>query len=662
MGYHSTVHSLPGLMAILLLAACGGGSDGSSSAPALTGTAPTVTLTSSPASIASGDSLTLTWSSTDATSCTASGGWSGTKATSGSESVGPLSATTSYTLSCSGAGGTTDRTASIVVVAQGALHITSGAPPNGTVGVFYNRGNGQTCFYLNGHSGYCYPCSVGGSLRPCPAGYVYQNSFEFRAAGGAPPYIWAAVGLPPGLTVNADGTFHFSKYCCKPQNTGTYGATVTVTDSGSPAAQMSATYSIVIAPPPPPVIYTTPPPKVGVINVPYVFGFASTGGPALIWSETGTLPAGLTFATDGTLSGTPTALGSAPITVMAQDGYGQASVPQNFTINVVLHGFTATGNMATARYAHTATLLGNGTVLIAGGDSGVPTATAELFDESSGSFAPTGDMGSARKMHTATLLDDGSVLVVGGIDGSGSLTASAELFDPASNSFTSTGVMGSGRWGHTATRLKDGQVLVTGGSDGSGGPTGSAELFDPATGSFTPTGSMATARFNHTATLLNNGEVLVTGGVNVNNGPAIATSELYDPVARVFRATGNLTMARAMHTATLLKNGQVLVTGSGDASVGQTAELFDPVAGLFRATGSMAHWRLLHTATLLHDGTVLVSGGDGFGGAELFNPASGLFQPTGGMATDRYMHTATLMTDGKVLVTGGYMENTAEIY
>lgn len=93
--------------------------------------------------------------------------------------------------------------------------------------------------------------------------------------------------------------------------------------------------------------------------------------------------------------------------------------------------FSATGNMNTARYYHTATALGDGTVLVAGGQVGAriytATASAEIYDPAAGTFSPTGDMTTGRINHTATLLLDGSVLIVGG-DGSGT---SAEIFDPA---------------------------------------------------------------------------------------------------------------------------------------------------------------------------------------------------------------------------------------
>lgn len=92
--------------------------------------APTVSLSASPASIASGGSSTLSWSSTNATSCTASGGWTGSKATSGTQSTGALTTTTTYTLACTGAGGTASKTATVIVTTGGTspfpLHVEAG--------------------------------------------------------------------------------------------------------------------------------------------------------------------------------------------------------------------------------------------------------------------------------------------------------------------------------------------------------------------------------------------------------------------------------------------------------------------------------------------------------------------------------------------------------
>ncbi|HEX9824306.1 MAG TPA: kelch repeat-containing protein, partial [Actinomycetota bacterium] len=119
------------------------------------------------------------------------------------------------------------------------------------------------------------------------------------------------------------------------------------------------------------------------------------------------------------------------------------------------------------------------------------------------SFKAVGSMTSARDAHTATLLGDGTVLIAGGFTGSGALSA-AELFDPATGTFTMLPPMTSGRYLHTATLLPNGTVLIAGGLPAIGAPaSNTAELFDPASGTFTPLSTtMASGRFGHTATLL----------------------------------------------------------------------------------------------------------------------------------------------------------------
>jgi hypothetical protein len=79
---------------------------------------PGVVLGSSATSVQAGGSLTLTWSSTNATSCTASGAWTGSRATSGSESVGPLTANSTFTLSCTGPGGSHDASVDVTITPE----------------------------------------------------------------------------------------------------------------------------------------------------------------------------------------------------------------------------------------------------------------------------------------------------------------------------------------------------------------------------------------------------------------------------------------------------------------------------------------------------------------------------------------------------------------
>ena len=235
--------------------------------------------------------------------------------------------------------------------------------------------------------------------------------------------------------------------------------------------------------------------------------------------------------------------------------------------------FSPTGSLGTARFSHTATLLQNGTVLITGGSTivsgnGVRLASAELYDPASGTFSYAGTMTNTRVYHTATLLNNGTVLLAGG-SAAGTTLSTAELYDPSSGTFTITGAMATARQEHTATLLDDGTVLVAGGVNTlSTNTLTSAEIYSPNTSSFTVTGNMNTASQDHTATLLSSGKVLVAGGYYYCTScpvPFLARTETYNPVSRTFALTANLSIVRAFDTATLLDNGSVLVVFSTNA-------------------------------------------------------------------------------------------------
>ncbi len=335
----------------------------------------------------------------------------------------------------------------------------------------------------------------------------------------------------------------------------------------------------------------------------------------------------------------------------------------------------AASGLLNARCYHTATLLGNGKVLVTGGEdiSGNSTTKCELYDPASGYWTVSkgNHLLTARYMHTATLLPDGRVLVAGGFSTPGTILSSAELYTPGVTglSWSAAGDMGIARDGHTATLLPNGTVLVAGGL--SPGVLTSSEFYTPdsGAGAWTSTGSLSQGRCAATATLLPNGKVLVTGGSFYPGfvEESLASAEVFDPneAGGTWTTTGPLAHSRTHHTATLLANGQVLVVAGYEPNAFgvpvplSSAELYDPSEPMWWTTGvgALNQMRGGQTATLLPFGTVLVAGGLGPTGwlpnAESYDPATWTWTVTGSLHTARSGHTATLLANGQVLVVGG---------
>jgi N-acetylneuraminic acid mutarotase len=327
-------------------------------------------------------------------------------------------------------------------------------------------------------------------------------------------------------------------------------------------------------------------------------------------------------------------------------------------VSIKIDGFMFTGSMGTARSNHTATLLSDGKVLVAGGFSstGALLASAEVYNPATGTFAPTANnMPNKGAGHAATLLTNGKVLVTGGGN------SSTQLYDPATNSWSSAGGMSSQRSYHTATRLANGRVLIAGGSGSNGAATNTAQIYDPVTGNFAATGNMTSTREFHTATLLANGKVLIAGGraKNGSNFMFRSNAELYDPATGTFtQLSGAMTAARYGHIAAIVATGpnagKILIAGGANAAALSSAELFDPVAGTFSATGPLAAARQYFTATIIASG-VLAAGGvnntGNLGTAEQYQSSG--FVASGTLRAARASHSATLLNNGSVLIVGG---------
>jgi hypothetical protein len=222
--------------------------------------------------------------------------------------------------------------------------------------------------------------------------------------------------------------------------------------------------------------------------------------------------------------------------------------------------FTVIAKMTTRRARPSATVLGSGDVLLAGGyvrdgaDGAI--ASAEIFHADTLRFQPTGPMRQPRGSHTATLLNDGRVVIAGG--GSVDLIAAAEIYDPKTGAFGETGSLSTPRHKHTAGLLPDGRVLIVGGSDERDwyGNLNSAEIYDPQAGKFSPTSAMNDRRFKlpDEAVQLASGKLLIAGGSK--------QVEVFDPASgRFLVAAGELSEPWHFMTETKLGNGSVLMTG-----------------------------------------------------------------------------------------------------
>jgi hypothetical protein len=250
--------------------------------------------------------------------------------------------------------------------------------------------------------------------------------------------------------------------------------------------------------------------------------------------------------------------------------------------------WTRTANLVVPRVAFTATLLSHGEVLVAGGvawdmDTDTDTiAIAEIYNPESGTWRTAGSMRESRYGHAATLLPDGRVLVAGGNSDSffdyAALTA--EVFDPETEKWYPAGDITQG-WLHTATSLDNGRVLVAGGTQhdcprGFGGMCSetnveTTRLYEPHSGTWLDTGTLIAPRFDHVAVAIpGHGVLLVGGRVGTTPVPYYSVApveqlELFDLFTWSWREVAAINelpaSASSYYSATPLADGTVLLIG-----------------------------------------------------------------------------------------------------
>ncbi len=328
------------------------------------------------------------------------------------------------------------------------------------------------------------------------------------------------------------------------------------------------------------------------------------------------------------------------------------------------------GGMDSSRSLHSMTLLSDGRVLIAGGNSSEEVlSSVEIYDPTTETWSTVTPMSTPRAGHTATLLQNNKILITGGYSLSLPLRdklSSVEIYDPSLNTWSSAQEMLLPRAKHISTLLQDGRVLITGGYDKS--DVSIEEVYDPDTNLWSLLPAVSSELlYDHRATLLNDGRVLVTGGViDYDTSPYIGGALLFDPNAKlIWTSTGPF--GRAGHSATLLANGKVLITGGWISDFSGSINdpvIFDPSDDSWSDAADMLNDRYDHEAVLMADGRVMVAGGEeatgGIGNyttvlsnTEIYDPSSNSWESAPRLISPRKNLRISQLTNDNIYISGG---------
>tara|TARA_Y100000590_G_scaffold185129_1_gene210944 strand:+ start:5968 stop:7329 length:1362 start_codon:yes stop_codon:yes gene_type:complete len=349
-------------------------------------------------------------------------------------------------------------------------------------------------------------------------------------------------------------------------------------------------------------------------------------------------------------------------------------------------GWELMGELEFGRWGHTATLLQNDALLIVGGRKRLSFRRAsvvngEILPLGSNEWVKTSRFNWERTFHTASLLPDGRVLVAGGTGravlkegeeeplfrGNKDLN-SAEIYDPKSDEWQSVADMNYKRQLGQAITLPDGRVMIIGGRSGVE-TLSSSEVYNMEDNIWLEAEPMIQQRMSHSAIKLSDNRVLVTGGMSsVTMGDTLGSAEIYDPIENSWTMVASLYRARLGHSSILLPDGRVLVTGGTTTETEDllgpetTAEIYDPIGDKWSLVSTDLFARKDHSSVFIPEGfrggkVILIGGADPAGAGvlavESYDISNNEWSVISTLPEGRNLTTATRLKDGSVMVVGG---------
>jgi len=297
----------------------------------------------------------------------------------------------------------------------------------------------------------------------------------------------------------------------------------------------------------------------------------------------------------------------------------------------------ATGQFATLRQLHTATLMASGSVLVTGGfgaerldQSGQPIAemlkTAYVFDPLADKYTKVAEMNENRGWHQAALLSNGNVIVVAGMDQNVQATLkTADVYDPNTDQWTNItpGQAADHQWAQTLTIVNQ-TITISGVQAGQGQqglsvtglPSTRVEAYDVQGQSFIPANDNVDHRFDQGANVMSTGNALIVGGMGLDSSQQQFeikdTTETFDATAQTFTLGPTLQVPRAQCTVSEIgTTADQLIVGGVDPSGAPTpvCEVWSVLNNAMIGTVTMAQERVSHRSVTLQNGQILVIGG-----------------------------------------------------